>query len=383
VTGHKVKFAHAGTTRLAIASLFLSLFALIPLQVTLAPEAKAADCSATDGGTALTFPYSPGVTNNITLFGKWSEVSQNTGGNQGASSNRGESSNTNDASDSKGSSGNKPATPAVVKVKPVEVVGSSQAKIPTVELPIGDPAKSPSGVKVDRTVKVTGAEAKITESVKILDNQLVIVPVEGFSGKRTLTVTISEGNEVKTIEIPLVVLPEPVRAPVVQPSSSKKTNIDWKASPNADRYEVFIDGKRVCSTTRTECTVNRLIGPGAQVQIVSNGGDRTKSEASPADFEQSRPIQVARLSGSTNIKPTLSSLDERLLSNVISLVKKQGFGTIIITDVTTTSRTKVAAAKRIEAIKNFITLNVGAGLVEFEVAEPNKKTYINTISLKD
>jgi len=42
-----VKVGLKSTVSLAVASLFLSLFTLIPIQVSLAPEAKAADCSAT------------------------------------------------------------------------------------------------------------------------------------------------------------------------------------------------------------------------------------------------------------------------------------------------------------------------------------------------
>lgn len=335
--------------------------------------------SATDGGAAVTFPYSPNATADITLFAKWTAV-QNQGGGNNNNNNNGNNNGGNNNNDNNTSGA--ATNPGVIKLKPVEVVGSSQAKVPTVDLPIKEKVVTPSGTTIVTTVKVAKSDEKYTEAVKIVNNQLAIIPAEGFSGRRVITVTVNEGNQEKIIEVPLVVLPEPVRAPVVIPTSARKTTIDWKASPNADKYEVFVDGKRVCSTAKTECAVNRLIGPNSVVEIVSNGGDRTRSEAAPADYDLEKPVQVVQLAGSARIKPTISASDKAGLDKVIALIKKQGFGTVIITNVSFTKSTKAASEKRLAAIKDYIEENIGKLDVEFEIKEPTKKTFINTVLLQ-
>ena len=160
-----------------------------------------------------------------------------------------------------------PAGPVITRLNPIQVVGSIPGNVPTIELPIQAEAKTPAGELVPTTIKITKDNEKFVDSVKILNNQLAITPKEGFSGIRTVTVTINEGGADRLVEIPLVVLPEPAKAPVVIPTGNRRTVIDWKNSPNADKYEVFVDGKRVCSTTKTECTINQLIGPKSVVAI--------------------------------------------------------------------------------------------------------------------
>ena len=118
------------------------------------------------------------------------------------------------------------------------------------------------------------------------------------------------------------------------------------------------------------------------MEIVSNGGDRTKSEAAPADYDLDKPVQVVRLAGSARIKPTISATDKDGLDKVIALIKKQGFGTVIITNVSYTKSTRAASEKRLAAIKDYISENIGKLDVEFEVVEPTKKTFINTVSLQ-
>lgn len=331
--------------------------------------------SATDGGSAITFPYSPNATANITLYAKWTAVPNQGGGNNGGSGNNSGTDNNS------GSTTSATSNSGVIKLKPVEVVGSTQGKVSEDQLQIKDKVVTSSGTTIITTLQVAKSDEKYTKNVKVVDNQLVIVPVEGFSGKRTITVTISEGLEVKTVEVPLVVLPEQVKAPVVIPVSNRKTTIDWKASPNADKYDVYVDDKKVCSTTKTECTIRKLIGPKTNVEIISNGGDRTKSDAAPAHYELDQAVQVVRLAGSARIKPTISATDRAGLDKVISLIKKQGFGTVIITNVTFTKSTRAASEKRLEAIKAYIDENIGKLEVDFVVQSPEKKTFINTVSL--
>jgi uncharacterized repeat protein (TIGR02543 family) len=257
--------------------------------------------SATDGGSAVTFPYAPGVITAITLYAKWTAVTQS-GGSSGG-----------------GGGSTTPATPApsvpsepVVPAAPVKsnftvaapivVVGNQDAKVIAVDSaipPIGSTTKPP-------VIKIDTASEKFISEVKVVEGKLVLTPETGFSGKRNVTVTVTENGVDRIIQIPLTVLPETVTKPVLTPTAANRTIIRWVESPNATTYTVLLNDKRVCSTSSTSCNVNRILGPDAVIEIISNGGDRTVSTRVEADFRQTAPVSVTRLVSATITKSTLS-----------------------------------------------------------------------------
>lgn len=326
--------------------------------------------SATDGGTVVTFPYAPGVVTDITLYAKWSVVSQSSSGGGGGGS-----------SSSTPSEPSTPSTPVksnVTVVAPVTVVGDQDAKVIAVEIttPAAGSTVKPPVIKVDK------ASEKLIAEVKVVEGKLVLTPETGFSGKKTVTVTITENGTNRFVQIPLTVLPEAVTKPVLTPASASKTIIRWTESPNADAYTVYVNGKKVCSTSALSCSVRNVLGPDARVEIVSNGGDRTVSDKAEADFKQVAPVQITRLVSSTNIKTSLTSVDTKALDKVIALIKNQGFGTIVISNITTTKKTEAAAAARIAAIKKYIDAKTGSKEIAFEVVPAASRTYFNNIAVK-
>jgi uncharacterized repeat protein (TIGR02543 family) len=274
-----------------------------------------------------------------------------------------------------------PSTPVksnVTVVAPVTVVGDQDAKVIAVDIAIpasGSNAKPPE-IKVDK------ASEKFIADVKVVEGKLVLTPETGFSGKKTVTVTITENGTDRIIQIPLTVLPEVVTMPVLTPASANKTIIRWTASPNADAYTVYLYGKKVCSTSATSCSVARVLGPDANVQIISNGGDRTISDKVEAEFKQTTPVAITRIVSATITKATLTKVDTKALDKVVALIKTQGFGTVVISEITTTSKTKALAAARIESIKKYISSKAGVQEVAFEVTPVKSRTYFNNISVK-
>jgi uncharacterized repeat protein (TIGR02543 family) len=328
--------------------------------------------SATDGGSRVTFPYAPGVVTDITLYARWTAASS--GGGGGGSS--GGSSNSNNSSNAGGL--NAPGRNNVTIVAPVTVVGNKDAKVVSVDI---IPASPVAGSK-PAAVKIDAASNKFIAEVKVVEGKLVLTPEAGFSGKKTVTVTVTENGADRIIQIPLTVLPEVVAKPVITPTASNKTTIRWTASPNATAYTVLLNGKKICSTSASSCSVSRILGPDAVIEIVSNGGDRTVSEKIEADFRQNNPVPVARLASSTKTKPTLSKTDLSALDKVIAIVKAQGFGTVVISQITTTKKTEAAAAARIASIKRYIDSKLGSTQVEFQVVPPVSRTYLSTVSVK-
>jgi uncharacterized repeat protein (TIGR02543 family) len=322
--------------------------------------------SATDGGTAVVFPYAPGVVTDITLYAKWTVVSQSVSGGGGGSSTPAPS---------------VPSTPVksnVTVVAPVTVVGDQDAKVIAVDIAIPTPGSNtkPPAFKVDK------ASEKFIAEVKVVEGKLVLTPETGFSGKKTVTVTITENGADRIVQIPLTVLPEAVTKPVLTPTASNRSLIRWTESPNADGYTVLLNGKRVCTTTALSCSVKTILGPDANIEIVSNGGDRTVSQRVDAEFRQNVPVAITRLVSATITKATLTRVDTKALDKVVGLIKNQGFGTVVISEITTTSKTKALAAARIESIKKYITSKIGTLEVEFEITPVKSRTYFNNISVK-
>ena len=331
--------------------------------------------SATDGGSAITFPYTPGVITSITLYAKWTAVTQN-GGSGGGGGGSSTPSTPEPA---------QPVTQPVVPEKsnvtvtpPVTVVGNQEAKVIAIDI---SSTSTEAGVKPP-VIKLDSVSDKFIADVKVVDGKLVLTPETGFSGKKTVTVTITENGADRIVQIPLTVLPEAVTKPTVTPAAANKSVIKWADSPNADAYTVYLNGKKVCSTSATSCSVSQILGPDAVVEIVSNGGDRTVSDKVEADYKQNNPVPITRIVSATITKATLTKVDTKALDKVIALIKTQGFGTVVISDITTTKKTETLAAARLAAIKKYIDDKTGSRDINFEIVQPTSRTYFNNISVK-
>jgi hypothetical protein len=243
-------------------------------------------------------------------------------------------------------------------------------------VPVSTTNLKPSGVQIDELSK------KIIAEVKVVDGKLVLTPATGFSGKKTVTVTITENGIDRIIQIPLTVLPESVEKPITTPSNSGKSTIKWSASPNATSYSVIINGKKSCSTTINSCSIPRIVGPKTEILVIANGGDSTVSQKVTAEFKLNTSVQVTRLVGTTNIKKSLSSVDITALYKVISLIKSEGFQTVVISQVTKSKKTQALDDARIIAIQKFVQDKVGSSKVKFEVVPASSRTNLNVISVK-
>jgi uncharacterized repeat protein (TIGR02543 family) len=327
--------------------------------------------SATDGGTRVTFPYAPGVVTDITLYAKWTAVSQSSSGSGGSNASTA-------PADPAPSTGGTPVRSNVTVVAPITVVGDKDAKVLTVEIstPAAGSTTKPPAIKID------AASEKFIADVKVVDGKLTLTPETGFSGRKTVTVTITENGTDRIIQIPLTVLPEVVTKPVVTPMAFNRTNIRWTQSPNADAYTVYLNGKKVCATPTLNCSIRTVLGPKSVIEIVSNGGDRTVSLRVKAEFKQNTPVVVTRVVSATITKSALSRVDTKALDQVVTVIKTQGFTNIVISNITTTKKTEALAAARIAAIKKYISDKAGTKDLTFEVIPASSRTYFNNIFVK-
>jgi hypothetical protein len=271
-----------------------------------------------------------------------------------------------------------PVKSNVTIAPPVTVVGNQEAKVIAIDI---SSTSTEAGAKPP-VIKLDALSDKFIAEVKVVDGKLVLTPEAGFSGKKTVTVTITENGSDRIIQIPMTVLPEPVAKPVLTPTTSNRSVIRWTPSPNATTYTVLLNGKRVCSTSAASCSISRVLGPDAVIEIISNGGDRTISEKIEADFRQVNPVSITRIVSATITKATLTSVDTKALDKVIALIRTQGFGTVVISEITTTKKTATLAAARVAAIKKYIDEKTGSREIAFEVVPAASRTYFNNISVK-
>jgi hypothetical protein len=124
------------------------------------------------------------------------------------------------------------------------------------------------------------------------------------------------------------------------------------------------------------------LGPDANIEIVSNGGDRTVSQRVAAEFRQNVPVPITRIVSATNTKATLSRVDTKALDSVVALIRIQGFGTVVISQISTNQKTAPLAAVRIAAIKKYIDDRTGTREITFEIVPPASRTNFNNISVK-
>jgi hypothetical protein len=298
------------------------------------------------------------------LYAKWTVVSQNNSGGSGNSSSQAGST--------------APGRGNVTTVAPVTVIGNQDAKVIAVEVAV--PAVG-SGVKPP-AIKIDAVSEKFIADVKVVEGKLVLTPETGFSGRKTVTVTITEGGVDRVVQIPLTVLPEVVTKPVITPMAFNRSNIRWTQSPNADAYTVYLNGKKVCATSAANCSIRTVLGPKSVIEIVSNGGDRTVSQRVDAEFKQNTPVVVTRVVSATITKTALSKVDTKALDQVVSVIKSQGFTNVVISNITTTKKTEALAAARIAAIKKYISDKTGSKDLIFEVIPATSSTYFNNIAVK-
>jgi uncharacterized repeat protein (TIGR02543 family) len=335
-------------------------------------------CTITGLTAGTSYTFSVTATNTIGTSAASSSATARTASAVSGGSGGGGGGGSSAPAPSEPSTSTPPVRSNVTVVAPVTVVGDSTTTIPAIEIftPAAGTNAQPPVIKIDV------ASDKFIAEVKVEEGKLVLTPETGFSGRKTVTVTITENGTDRIVQIPLTVLPEPVAKPVLTPMASNRSLIRWTESPNATAYTVLLNGKRICSTSASSCSVRQALGPNAVIEIVSNGGDRTFSQRIEADFRQNVPVPITRIVSATNTKATLSRVDTKALDSVVALIRTQGFGTVVISEISTNQRTAPLAAARIAAIKKYIDDRTGTREITFEIVPPTSRTSFNNISVK-
>ena len=208
------------------------------------------------------------------------------------------------------------------------------ADINPLATPIITPSNTPAGKPITNTT--TAASASVVTVGKGLTSattngtQVNIVPIASFSGKTTVTVSVTDEGETKNVVVPVTVLPLAPIAPVITPTQKSLSTISWKPSINAIAYDVTISGAKVCTTTTTSCATSVLIGPKTNVGIVAKGNDETVAPPAPAKYTApTKPVTALIVYFDTN-KYNLDAKDRADIRAVAKVIIEQGFKNIVV-----------------------------------------------------
>jgi LPS O-antigen subunit length determinant protein (WzzB/FepE family) len=77
----------------------------------------------------------------------------------------------------------------------------------------------------------------------------------------------------------------------------------------------------------------------------------------------------------------MSAADYLSVDKVIKLVNQQGFSSVTISDISTTSKTAMGVKARLDAIVKYVKSKVADSNVRISIVAPKGKTYLNTFAV--
>jgi outer membrane protein OmpA-like peptidoglycan-associated protein len=205
-----------------------------------------------------------------------------------------------------------------------------------------------------------------------------VTATDGFSGKTSVQVTVSDNGASRLVRVPVVVMPEPAKDPVVVPKTLESSIINWKESPNAIGYIVKLDGSAVCWTASRSCAVTTLVGPKTGVEVVSRGNDGLQTSISAEFKAPTNPIPALTVNFRT-ASSALSSAAKSELREVATVIANAGYEKLQVfghTDIRGGIDNNKLSLDRAEAVIAY--LKTVLPNVQFRVA-----AYASTVPLGD
>jgi hypothetical protein len=195
------------------------------------------------------------------------------------------------------------------------------------------------------------------ESLRVSGNTFEIIPTQTFSGKMNVPVTVVQNGATVTLNIPVIVNPKPVPTAATTPTSRTATNVTWEVSPNAASYKVVLNNVSLCETASASCSIPKILGPKAKLEVISLGNDGTVSTQVLPAYVPGKPIPVLDVkfsSGSSRI----DSKGIRQLKQFVQLMEEQGFTRVTVTAFTDSigsqSNAKILSSARSKAIAAYL-----------------------------
>lgn len=204
------------------------------------------------------------------------------------------------------------AAPRVTSHKIRQIAGTTES----VNVEASDPN--------DDTITLSSKADKHVD-VKITGREILVSPDDTASGWVTVKVSADDGfGGTGTGLIRSLVRPHPVER-AVRELQDDGTMVSWtKAATDQARYRVLVDGKVVCTTTRTECLVGKVLGPDFTVKVQVLGLHGTVSTKKVAVARGHEQVLLRTVYFEPGIA-TLGAGQMRKLATVSELIRRLGF----------------------------------------------------------
>ena len=291
--------------------------------------------SATDGGSTITFPYTPGLTQAITLYAKWSVY--------------------------------RSLWPAI------SLLDSSRVVVPSVGF---DSHGSGLPVQFSYT-ELPLSGSNLIEKVEFLNGLLYVKPIARSSGKTQLSIRFIQDSAISTFEVPFEVLPQNAVAPTLAISSLDSNTLNWGPSTDALSYIVRVDGSQVCFTKATTCSITGTIRPSSIIQVVSLGRDGTESKGVTALITQPQKLKIRSIPAAKKLSSRLSKSQLSSLDQVVGFISDYGYKSIDISQIRITGPSfavlitnQAIANKRIDEIRRYLRAALPGYPLTFTISNP-------------
>ena len=200
--------------------------------------------------------------------------------------------------------------------KKVEVEGPAKQVI---DLPNTTPA---TPVRVLETVQAALSQRLI---VTPSNGDLSVTPVNGWTGRTVVPVIKVLDNKEVEVLVEVTVNPAAPAQGTFTPRRLDRTTLTWQPSPSqVVRYEVNLDGERVCVVLTNSCVVDDIVGPKSVIEVTAIGNDNTQSRAVVPTYRPERPIPALVVNFAED-SSVLTRTAQRQIRNIARIIEREGF----------------------------------------------------------
>ncbi|HET8528919.1 MAG TPA: hypothetical protein VFL60_08410 [Gaiellaceae bacterium] len=228
------------------------------------------------------------------------------------------------------------------------------------------------GVPAGASIALSGAPTLPgVAHVRIVGSSVVVTPATTFSGVVDVPIVVSKDGRTVETTVPVVVRPKAPTAVAVTPLARNRSEIAWHASASATGYVVRVDGRVVCTTESTSCTLPRLLSPSSDVVVTSLGHANTASDVVHASYAPRGYVLIAIVHFAT-ASSALERTAKRILLSTESKIAKGRFTHAMLTCHTDSAGSfaynMALSAARCAAVAGFVKHRLGISHVSYREA---------------
>ena len=187
-----------------------------------------------------------------------------------------------------------------------------------------------AGTKIQLTDGVA-ASLKSRLKLEITDEGLLITAVNGWTGRISVPVVVTQNGVLVELFIGVVEVPAPVLFPKFYLDDLKSATIKWQ--PDGSQvvfYNVYLGSKLLCTTSNTLCTLVEGLNTHANLRIEAVGHQQTFSTQVAPIYTNSKLIPASVVHFNTG-SAVLQPYEKSLLDDLVIAAKNLGLNTIYIT----------------------------------------------------